>query len=297
MEDNKVARGAGEDVYLLERHAKEVERLSAQHEFFKTHTEHHLLSPKLLAGNRPLKLLDSGCADGHWLRDLRKQIPDRQMELHGIDIAPALFPPQPAQAASGIELRAHNVTQPFPASWAWKNSFDIIHQRLLVWGVPVSKWPAMMQHHLDILKPGGYMQLVEVEWVPQGPIPDSNPQLQKQVKMQRFFSGQFGMDIDLAYRLEDVLREAGLEDVQKIQFDHGYGASAKDPQMREISSIISTEVFRGLDVKIGDGIPGVATNSDEFHAFLDALRDEVRSVGYNTKINFVSGRKPAPQTQ
>lgn len=40
------------------------------------------------------------------------------------------------------------------------------------------------------------------------------------------------------------------------------------------------------------GIPGVAANAKEFHEFLDALEVEIKTYGYQPKLNFVYGRKP-----
>lgn len=41
------------------------------------------------------------------------------------------------------------------------------------------------------------------------------------------------------------------------------------------------------------GIPGVAANAKEFHEFLDALEVEIKTYGYQPKLNFVYGRKPS----
>lgn len=101
------------------------------------------------------------------------------------------------------------------------------------------------------------------------------------------------MDIHVAYQLEGYLRDAGLENVIKIQFDHGYGAKSKDPEQADVSAELLVECFRSLDQKIGpDGIPSVARNAKEFHAFLDALEVEIKTYGYQPKLNFVYGRKP-----
>jgi hypothetical protein len=42
----------------------------------------------------------------------------------------------------------------------------------------------------------------------------------------------------------------------------------------------------------GGGIPGVAANAREFHEFLDRLEVEIKTYGYQPKLNFVYGRKP-----
>ena len=60
----------------------------------------------------------------------------------------------------------------------------------------------------------------------------------------------FGMDIHVAYKLEGYLRDAGLEDVTTVQFDHGYGALAKAEDQKNASAELWVECFRTLDEKI-----------------------------------------------
>ncbi|KAL9561587.1 hypothetical protein ACKAV7_014143, partial [Fusarium commune] len=141
----------------------------------------------------------------------------------------------------------------------------------------------------------GYIQLVEAEWIDPENLADekTRPQLRKQAALQEWSTASFGMDIHIAYKLEGLLRDAGLEDVRKVQFDHGYGALARSKDQRNVSAELWVECFRTLDEKIPEGgIPGVAANSKEFHEFLDALEVEIKTYGYQPKLNYVYGRKP-----
>ena len=69
---------------------------------------------------------------GTWLADLghlerldKNQSAD--LSLHGVDLSGSLFRQDPR-----LDLRQHNLKEKFPASWNWSNSFDLVHQRLLV---------------------------------------------------------------------------------------------------------------------------------------------------------------------
>jgi len=146
-------------------------------------------------------------------------------------------------------LRQHNITKPFPDSWGWNDSFDVIHQRLLVWGLRLAQWPQVLRNHHAILKPGGYIQLVEIEFIDPAN-PAALPQLQKQALMQKWSTASFGMDIDIAYKLEDLLKDAGFTNVSKVQFDHGYGAKARSAAQRNGSAELWVECFRSLDQKL-----------------------------------------------
>jgi hypothetical protein len=119
-----------------------------------------------------------------------------------------------------------------------------------VWGLQTTDWPKAVKNYLEILKPGGVLQLVEAEFVPKTPHADDRPQLRKQAALQIWATASFGMDIDIAYKMEELLTEAGLKDVQKVSFDHGYGALAVDPAQKNVSAEVFVECFRTVDTKV-----------------------------------------------
>ncbi|KAI9803144.1 MAG: hypothetical protein M1833_001215 [Piccolia ochrophora] len=286
-----------EGAYMLPHHVKEIERLNRQHRFMSSTTEGVLIAAPL-GDSDPVRVLDAGCADGTWLRDLTRQFPSKQLSLHGIDIGSTLFPPSDARLPA-LDLRQHDLTEPISGSWHWDSSFDVIHQRLLIWGLKTTQWPIVLRNHLAILKPGGYLQLVEAEWIDPATRHLQSPLLQKQAHLQEWSTLQFGMDINIAFKLEDLLREVGFVDVNTVQFQHGYGAKAKDKTQGNVSAELWVECFRTLDSKIGvgsnlaeEGIPNVAKDAAEFHAFLDDLEKEIKDNGYQPKLNMVYGRRP-----
>ncbi|KAL3462224.1 methyltransferase family protein [Aspergillus heterothallicus] len=280
-----------EGEYMLPHHAKEIERLHKQHVFMNSTTDGQLLIvPSVNEPGKKLRVLDSGAADGTWLQDLPRQLSSFNLELFGVDIGSSLFPP-----SSMADLRAHDIRTPFPKSWDWEEKFNVIHQRLLIWGIQSSEWPIVLRNLREAIRPGGYIQLVEAEWIdPQNPAsPETRPNLSKQAALQVWSTETFGMDIHIAYKLEALLKEAGFEDATKVQFDHGYGALAKDPEQRNVSAELWVDCFRPLGEKIPDGgIPGVAANAEEFAQFMDALELEIKTFGYQPKLNFVYARKP-----
>lgn len=191
-------------------------------------------------------------SSGFWLRDLPRQLPSHDLELHGVDIGSDLFFTSENGTNPNVDLRSHDIRTPFPPSWNWSSSFDAINQRLLIWGIKSTEWPLVVSNLVEALKPGGYIQLVEAEWINPQNLADeaTRPQLKKQAALQEWSTASFGMDIHIAYKLEGLLRDAGLEDVQKVQFDHGYGALAKAQDQRNVSAELWVECFRTLDEKI-----------------------------------------------
>jgi SAM-dependent methyltransferase len=257
-----------EGSYMLPHHAQEIERLHRQHLFMNTTTGGQLLVVPAIQEKKSLRVLDSGAADGKsllppglsviltfvgfWLRDLPRQLPSHDLELYGVDIGSGLFPAPDANATHKVELRSHDVRTPFPSSWDWSSTFDVINQRLLIWGIQSAEWPRVISNLVSSLKPGGYIQLVEAEWIDPENLADevTRPQLRKQAALQEWSTASFGMDIHIAYKLEGLLRDAGLEDIRKVQFDHGYGALARSQDQRNVSAELWVECFRTLDEKI-----------------------------------------------
>ncbi|EFY85513.1 methyltransferase family protein [Metarhizium acridum CQMa 102] len=287
--DERGNRFAGtEGVYLLPHHAKEIERLKTQHAFILSSTGGVLLTAPLKPA---VKVLDSGAADGTWLRDLPRLYPSTKWSLHGIDIASALFP----RDAGELDLREVDIRGPPPPSLQWQGGFDLIHQRLLVWGLPGAEWPKVLKNHYSLLKPGGYIELVEAQWIDRDHSFDASkfPNLAKITKVQQWSGSNFGMDMYIAYRLEELLQQAGFKVVSKTQYSLGYGAKAREEKWREKSADMWIDTFRGFGQKwpVG-GIPGAAETVEEFHALLDDLRGELLEYGVAPKINFVVGQKP-----
>ncbi|KAI4251097.1 MAG: hypothetical protein LQ352_005064 [Teloschistes flavicans] len=262
---NKAAFSGTEGVYMLPHHVQEIDRLRRQHWFMKGTTDGALLVSKLPSDQKTLRVLDSGCADGTWLLDLQTQHPEHIWELHGVDIGSSLFPPK----RPDLDLRQHDIRQAFPSAWGWSNYFDVIHQRLLVWGLADSAWPMVLRNQLEALKPGGRIELVEVEWIDPDK-PHRLPELHKKALMQQWSTKTFGMDIDIAYKLGDILAEVGFVNVQKTQFNHGYGALARQPEQKDGSAELYVECFRNLDEKMPPGkstiFSGLLESSHHEHA-------------------------------
>ncbi|KAJ5660841.1 uncharacterized protein N7484_000213 [Penicillium longicatenatum] len=282
-----------EGIYLLPHHQREIERLQKQHNFFLSSTNGILLTVPL-QNQSDWRILDSGAADGTWLRSLAQNYPSKNWSLHGVDIGSALFP---LSSANGpvLDLQELDIRQPAPESLHWENSFDLIHQRLLIWGLQGPEWLKVLRNQRTWLKPGGWIQLVEAQWVDKDVAfdPVQSPNLAKMTIMQKWSTAAFGMNIYIAYDLENLLQEAGLENIRQTSFSLGYGAKAREEQWKVPSAEMWVDTFRSLGHKMPpEGIHGVAQTPDEFDAFLDALKVEVLEQGYAPQLNFVIGQKP-----
>ncbi|KAJ3125024.1 hypothetical protein HK100_011024 [Physocladia obscura] len=103
-----------------------------------------------------LKVLDVGCAKGFWLDSVQKVYP--KAEYHGVDIAEKLINGE--HAPQRAEIVFGNILDRLPYS---DNSFDFVHQRLLMMGIPKHYFPACISELIRVTKPGGYVELIETD--------------------------------------------------------------------------------------------------------------------------------------
>ena len=138
--------------YLLPKDAAEEVRLNFQH-----HALFHALGNHYVAPLSPsIRLvLDVGTGTGIWAAEMARLFP--QAEVIGLDIDPALFKDQ---LPENCLLRAGNVLTglPFP-----DQIFSFTHQRLLVAAIPASKWPGAVRELVRVTRPGGWLELVEID--------------------------------------------------------------------------------------------------------------------------------------
>jgi SAM-dependent methyltransferase len=195
-----------------------------------------------IIGARPRKRLKVASA-GTWLADLAgTDRPD--LDLYGVDLGMALFRPDPR-----LKLRAHDVRQPFPESWGWKDSFDLVHQRLLVWGIREDEWPRVLANLATVVKPGGVLQLVEAEWVLSS-YSDEQVHQKKLAKVQEWSTRSSGMDVHIWKKFPDLLLPLGFVDMKVETFNLGYGATSTRPEDRIWTAELLPQSFRHLARKI-----------------------------------------------
>ncbi|KAJ3102101.1 hypothetical protein HK100_004423, partial [Physocladia obscura] len=147
-----------ESDYVLPTDAKEQDRLEMQHYVHRAAFNGDIISPaaKKLVSSAGVKVLDVGCANGFWLQCVAKANP--LPEYHGVDISESLIGAPPSENG-GIQLVFGNVLEDPD------NTFDYVHQRLLVLGMPREKFPNALRELIRVTKPGGWIELVEADIV------------------------------------------------------------------------------------------------------------------------------------
>ena len=145
--------------YIFPHHAAEpteIDRLDVQHYALRGHLGANYLAPL----KQPARILDVGCGTGLWAYELCAEFHDAQVV--GLDLMPSKRP----WPATYRFVRANLLTGlPFA-----DERFDFVHQSLLAWAVPVKSWQVVVQDLVRVVRPGGWVELVEstTEFEPAG---------------------------------------------------------------------------------------------------------------------------------
>ncbi|WP_322480651.1 class I SAM-dependent methyltransferase, partial [Thermogemmatispora sp.] len=193
-----------EQPYLLPKDLGEVNRLDFQHYVLRAILRGNYLAPI----QQPRRILDVGCGTGQWAFELALQFP--HADIIGLDleqIKPSASPPPNFRFVQG------DILQGLPFE---ENSFDFVHQRLLMGAIPLAAWPGAVQELARVTAPGGWVELVELSThisnlVPAGPANEYLASLTGQLAALR------GLDSEgiVTRSLDRYLEQAGLVKVQR----------------------------------------------------------------------------------
>ncbi|CEG74903.1 hypothetical protein RMATCC62417_10032 [Rhizopus microsporus] len=146
-----------DSTYWLPKDKEEKNRLIRQHYVIKGIFEGNFLKSveKTLNFNKDIFILDVGCGPGIWIMDMIKDYPN--CSYHGCDIVDFT---QEAISSSQFTFSYGNVAKGLPYP---DNSFDFAHMRLLVLALREEEWPIAIRELLRVTKPGGMIQLLEID--------------------------------------------------------------------------------------------------------------------------------------
>ncbi|WP_376793625.1 class I SAM-dependent methyltransferase [Thermogemmatispora sp.] len=160
------------------------------------------------------RVLDIGCGSGEWVFTLASRYP--QLFICGVDIDRRLL--QQAQARRNraglrqLEFRHMDFARPFPLA---ESSFDYVHMRACARYIAASAWPAVLAECRRVLRPRGWLTLVEIE------LCDSSSRAFSELR--QLFNrcwyqlghalDESGLSFGVASRLYGLLLAAGLSEV------------------------------------------------------------------------------------
>ncbi|MBO0685225.1 MAG: methyltransferase domain-containing protein [Candidatus Dormibacteraeota bacterium] len=239
--------------YLFPRHASEVDRLDIQHYALRDVLQANHLAPV----SAPERILDVGSGSGRWGWELAREFPGALVV--GLDLVPG----KPNLANRYNAVRG-DLLQGLPFA---DGQFDLVHQRFLLSGIPVARWPDVVQDLVRIAKPGGWVELVELPNMVNG----AGPATIRLHQMTGQLARTMGLDEeDLVFRgLDRYLREAGLSEVFRKEVALPIGSASG-----RVGELMLTD-FRTTFTRISEVCVarGITSDQEAHDTITDALRE------------------------
>jgi gliotoxin biosynthesis N-methyltransferase len=158
-----------------------------------------------------------------WVRDFQSSLPATPAHTFvGIDIDPSKFPQDPP---AGTSYQVQDINKPWPEDW--KNSFDFVHQRLAMVGAGPNGQGAL-KNLSELVKPGGWIQLIEAENVPEE---SDGPAMHDFVQVMKDIFVFVGAGLKLSHQMAEWLKADGFADMEERVFVCQMGATNPNPQL------------------------------------------------------------------
>lgn len=193
--------------YPLPKDTAEVNRLDFQHYLLRTGFRGNYAAPI----EQPARILDVGCGSGRWAMEVAAQFPMAQVT--GLDLTPP--PADDARTlGNGLDRRPPNysftqgnVLEGLPFG---DETFDFVHQRLLITAIPADRWPAVIGELMRVTRRGGWVELAECG-VPEHGGPGLTGLWQSWIAL----CGKRNVDFTMGHTIAELLSRAGLQRVDQ----------------------------------------------------------------------------------
>lgn len=223
--------------YPLPSDAEEAARLETQYLLLKFCFDRQFtFAPvNLVDGD---KVLDCGCGSGLWTLDLARSFASSSGVLFtGIDINPSMFP---TNIPPSVSFDVDSVLS-LPSSWS--SRFTLINQRFLVGGLTVSQWPTALRELYRVLKPGGWVQLMESSMGCESE--DGVERTRAERLISTLLAKRRCLVSDRFATIESMLSDAGFRDIRVIE--KVYSDVQWTTEQREANRALFLNVMRGIE--------------------------------------------------
>ncbi|KAI9682667.1 MAG: hypothetical protein M1829_006654 [Trizodia sp. TS-e1964] len=137
-------------------------------------------------------------------------------KVTGVDISPHL---KPLETPENLWLQLDDLNEPFTFQ---ANTFDLVNSSLVAGGINATRWPNYVRDMVRVLKPGGWLQMVEIYFNCQsdnGSLTDNHALSQWS---QLYLNSLAGIkDLRAPLRMQEMMAGAGLTDVASRMFPLG----------------------------------------------------------------------------
>lgn len=120
--------------------------------------------------------------------------------------------------------------------------YDIVHQRLSLPGAAPAQLSTAVANLFALVKPGGWIQLVEAEQTG----PDSGPVFEQFLDLIRLVFDTTGAGWKYAENMRAWLEACGAEAIGEVSVDMAFGDAHKDPVLAEKGATCTAGAVAGL---------------------------------------------------
>ncbi|KAI8997338.1 S-adenosyl-L-methionine-dependent methyltransferase [Pilobolus umbonatus] len=234
IQENECAPSLFSSVLKLDN--DEQDRMVAQHYLLRTAFGTDYCSPIRSQLKSGIIVLDVGCGSGTWTMEMSTAFP--KSTFIGIDpnaFYPKDIKPRNCHFRTCALLVQQEFLLPFP-----DNSIDYIFQRDINWGLYSQSWLLLLKEFQRILKPGGWIELVE-------PNIETQNRLENEYYMNnKIISGLTARQQDpyAVHRLPSMLSANGFQQVENhlVQFSLGWGTSYSNYSALSSTDIVTEEI-------------------------------------------------------
>ncbi|KAI1322265.1 hypothetical protein F5Y16DRAFT_50258 [Xylariaceae sp. FL0255] len=268
--------------YAMGGDAAELQRLTLQHQLLKQEMGDALVFAPVDFSNAGLRVFDSGCADGTWLRDLRSEISGGNLaQFVGIDIQPSFFP---SDSPPWLQLHNHPMQQEFSAEWT--GMFDLVHMRYGLIAAAESGPEKVIANLATLLKSGGWMQLVEADWTDTS---GCGPALAEAFGLFAWTFEGMGIGADFAKKIRDWMSGSSLQNVSEKVFTVHIGTQNPTAELGLIGTDVLCRSTLSM-IKFASSSAPASSSSERLSTLVSRLEEELSTQGGSFKLRAVWGQ-------
>ncbi|KAH8598461.1 S-adenosyl-L-methionine-dependent methyltransferase [Bisporella sp. PMI_857] len=260
------------------------DQLDIAHHMFTLLLESRLFLAPI--GLNPQRVLDVGTGTGIWALDFADEFPSAQ--VIGTDLSPT----QPTFVAPNCKFEIDDACTP----WTFApNSFDFIHVRAMYGSV--ADWPAFYAEVFKHLKPGGWIEQLEmsIEFKSDDGTVTNDHVFSVWSRIFIEAGEKFGKTFRIADLAKGYIAGAGFEGVVEKKFKLPVGGWSSDPKYKELGRWNLLHCDQGIEgwaMALLTRVMG--WKYAEVQAFLGWMRTGLRNRNTHAYYNVtvVYGRKP-----
>ncbi|KAI8804945.1 S-adenosyl-L-methionine-dependent methyltransferase [Cladochytrium replicatum] len=190
---------------------------------------------------RGLKVLDVGCGSGNWVMEMADAYP--LGEFVGLDVRTGDWDSEREESLSNLKFVRGNVLKRLPFE---DNTFDYVHQQHLLSWVPEGLCPYVIAELTRVLKPGGYIDLIETPILPTLPTSSTTRRTDRLTALIGLLFSARRANPRIALDLAELASEDdGLFDVRGTRRCAAVGWAGSDGD-QAVADLWKAEVKKGL---------------------------------------------------